>query len=87
VARIDQEQVAIGSRGFHGRFDNKLLVLIDGAGYNLCFRVCIGMSRDVMLRRGQVEVIRGRSTLWGAMPSTGVINVITKKAKPRSLQS
>ena len=30
VARIDQNKWAIGSRGFNGRFDNKLLVLIDG---------------------------------------------------------
>jgi len=30
VARIDENKWAIGSRGFNGRFDNKLLVLIDG---------------------------------------------------------
>src|SRR5258706_578958 len=29
VARIDQNKWAIGSRGFKGRFDNKLMVLID----------------------------------------------------------
>src|SRR5260370_877808 len=30
VARIDQNKWAIGSAGLHGRFGNKLLVLIDG---------------------------------------------------------
>ena len=30
VARINENEWAIGSRGFNGRFDNKLLVLIDG---------------------------------------------------------
>src|SRR5260370_39325220 len=30
VARIDENKWAIGSRGFNGRFDNKLRVLIDG---------------------------------------------------------
>src|SRR5207248_10797591 len=30
VVRIDENKWAIGSRGFNGRFDNKLLVLIDG---------------------------------------------------------
>ena len=30
VARIDSNKWAIASRGFNGRFDNKLLVLIDG---------------------------------------------------------
>src|SRR4051812_38282122 len=30
VARIDENKWAIASRGFNGRFDNKLLVLIDG---------------------------------------------------------
>src|SRR5207247_11133319 len=29
VARIDQNKWAIAARGFNGRFDNKLLVLID----------------------------------------------------------
>src|SRR2546430_4370108 len=30
VARIDENKWAISSRGFNGRFANKLLVLIDG---------------------------------------------------------
>src|SRR5689334_25094673 len=30
VARLDENKWAIASRGFNGRFDNKLLVLIDG---------------------------------------------------------
>ena len=84
VARIDQNKWAIGSRGFNGRFDNKLLVLIDGRSvYTPLFSGVYWNVQDVMLEDvDRIEVIRGPgATLWGANAVNGVINVITKKAK------
>src|SRR5437867_8106220 len=84
VARIDQNKWAIGSRGFNGRFDNKLLVLIDGR--SVYTPLCSGVYwnvQDVMLEEvDRIEVIRGPgATLGGANAVDGVINVVTKKAK------
>ena len=84
VARIDQNKWAIGSRGFNGRFDNKLLVLIDGRSvYTPLFSGVYWNVQVVMLEDvDRIEVIRGPgATLWGANAVDGVINVITKKAK------
>src|SRR5206468_86952 len=84
VARIDQNKWAIGSRGFNGRFDNKLLVLIDGRSvYTPLFSGGYWNVQDVMLEDiDRIEVIRGPgATLWGANAVNGVINIITKKAK------
>src|SRR5213080_3944245 len=84
VARIDENKWAIGSRGFNGRFDDKLLVLIDGRSvYTPLFSGVYWNVQDVMLEDVErIEVIRGPgATLWGANAVDGVINVITKKAK------
>src|SRR5438034_11419109 len=84
VARIDQNKWAIGSRGFNGRFDNKLLVLIDGRSvYTPLFSGVYWNVQDVMLEDvDRIEVIRGPgATLWGANAVDGVINIITKPAK------
>src|SRR6202140_2493999 len=84
VARIDENKWAIGSRGFNGRFDNKLLVLIDGRSvYTPLFSGVYWNVQDVMLEDiDRIEVIRGPgATLWGANAVNGVINIITKKAK------
>src|SRR5436853_6783998 len=88
VARIDENKWAIGSRGFNGRFDNKLLVLIDGRSvYTPLFSGVYWNVQDVMLEDvDRIEVIRGPgATLWGANAVDGVINVITKK--PKATQS
>src|ERR1700693_4730263 len=84
VARIDENKWAIGSRGFNGRFDDKLLVLIDGRSvYTPLFSGVYWNVQDVMLEDiDRIEVIRGPgATLWGANAVNGVINIITKKAK------
>src|SRR6202051_3992517 len=84
VARIDENKWAIGSRGFNGRFDNKLLVLIDGRSvYTPLFSGVYWNVQDVMLEDVErIEVIRGPgATLWGANAVNGVINIITKPAK------
>src|SRR5207302_10857650 len=80
VARIDENKWAIGSRGFNGRFDNKLLVLIDGRSvYTPLFSGVYWNVQDVMLEDiDRIEVIRGPgATLWGANAVDGVINIIT----------
>lgn len=84
VARIDENKWAIGSRGFNGRFDNKLLVLIDGRSvYTPLFSGVYWNVQDVVLEDvDRIEVIRGPgATLWGANAVDGVINIITKSAK------
>src|SRR5437660_2958158 len=84
VARIDSNKWAIASRGFNGRFDNKLLVLIDGRSvYTPLFSGVYWNVQDVMLEDiDRIEVIRGPgATLWGANAVNGVINIISKKAK------
>src|SRR3989440_8801701 len=84
VARIDENKWAIASRGFNGRFDNKLLVLIDGRSvYTPLFSGVYWNVQDVMLEDvDRIEVIRGPgATLWGANAVDGVINIITKPAK------
>ncbi|HEY6467254.1 MAG TPA: TonB-dependent receptor [Candidatus Acidoferrales bacterium] len=84
VARIDENKWAIGSRGFNGRFDDKLLVLIDGRSvYTPLFSGVYWDVEDVMLEDVErIEVIRGPgATLWGANAVDGVINIITKSSK------
>lgn len=84
VARIDENKWAIGSRGFNGRFDDKLLVLIDGRSvYTPLFSGVYWDVEDVPLEDiDRIEVIRGPgATLWGANAVDGVINIITKTAK------
>src|SRR6185295_13691714 len=83
VARIDENKWAITSRGFNGRFANKLLVLIDGRSvYTPLFSGVYWNVQDVFLEDvDRIEVIRGPGgTLWGANAINGVVNVITKPA-------
>src|SRR5881398_2147921 len=84
VARIDENKWAIGSRGFNGRFDYKLLVLIDGRSvYTPLFSGVFWDVQDVMLEDiDRIEIIRGPgATLWGANAVNGVINILTKSAR------
>lgn len=83
VARIDSNKWAVTSRGFNGRFANKLLVLIDGRSvYSPAFSGVYWEAQDVMLEDiERIEVIRGPgATLWGANAVNGIVNVITKHA-------
>ena len=83
VARMDANKWAITSRGFNGRFANKLLVMIDGRSvYTPAFSGVIWEVKDTLFEDiDRIEVIRGPGgTLWGANAVNGVINVITKKA-------
>ncbi|NQZ57787.1 MAG: TonB-dependent receptor plug domain-containing protein [Lentisphaeraceae bacterium] len=84
VSRINANIWSIGSRGFSGRFNEKMLVMIDGRSvYSTFFAGVFWELQDVVLEDiERIEVIRGPgATLWGANAVNGVINVITKKAE------
>lgn len=82
VARIDSNRWAIASRGFNSRFNNKMLLLIDGrtisAGSVIYWETIDLVLEDIE----RIEIIRGPGgTLWGANAQNGVINFITKKTE------
>ena len=84
VARIDASSWAITSRGFNGRFADKMLVLIDGRSiYNHLYSGVYWEQNSVPLDDiERIEVIRGPgATMWGANAVNGVINIITKPAR------
>lgn len=81
VAQIDAQNWAVSSRGFNGRFNNKLLVLMDGrALYSPGFSGVYWEVQDTLMSDiERIEVIRGPSAaMWGANAVNGVINIITK---------
>lgn len=83
VAQIDGSSWAISSRGFNGRFANKLLVLIDGQSvYTPNFSGVFWDEIDLPLEiLDHIEVIRGPGgTLFGPNAVNGIINIITKRA-------
>ncbi len=83
VAKIDANKWAITSRGFNGRFANKLLVLMDGRSvYTPLYSGVFWEVQDTVLEDiDRIEVIRGPgASLWGANAVNGVINIITKSA-------
>ena len=84
VAQIDGSHWAVSSRGFNGRFANKLLVLIDGrAVYSPQFSGVYWNAQDTLLEDVErIEVIRGPgASVWGANAVNGVINIITRSAE------
>lgn len=83
VGTIDGCKWAITSRGFNGRFANKLLVLLDGRSvYSPLYSGVLWQQLDTILEDiERIEIIRGPgATVWGANAVNGVINIITKKA-------
>ena len=83
VARINASQWSVTSRGFSGRFANKLLVQIDGRSiYNMVFSGVYWEANLVMLQDVErIEVIRGPgASVWGSNAVNGVINIITKSS-------
>ncbi len=84
VARLSSSQWAITSRGFNGRFANKLQVYIDGRTvYEPLFAGVLWNSVDLIINDiDRIEAIRGPgATLWGANSVNGVINITTKSAE------
>jgi iron complex outermembrane receptor protein len=84
VARMGTDKWAVSVRGFSERFDNKLLVLIDGrSAYTPLFSgVMWNMQSTPLEDIERIEIIRGPgAALWGANAVNGVINIITKDSK------
>ncbi len=84
VARIDVNKWSVTSRGFSGRFANKLLVMIDGRSvYNPLFSGTHWDSHNAQMENiDRIEIIRGPgAAMWGANAVNGMINIITKTAK------
>ncbi|NVO00778.1 MAG: TonB-dependent receptor [Geobacteraceae bacterium] len=84
VARLDSNKWAVTTRGFNGRFANKLLVLMDGRSlYTPYFQGIYWEVQDTPLEDiDRIEVIRGPgAALWGANAVNGVINIITRSAE------
>ena len=84
VARVNSNIWAISSRGFNGRFANKLLVLMDGRTlYSPIFSGVFWHIQDTLLEDiDKIEVVRGPgAAIWGANAVNGIINIITKNAK------
>jgi iron complex outermembrane receptor protein len=84
VAQIDSSKWAVTSRGFGGRFANKMLVLIDGRSvYNNIYSGVYWDQNDVPVEDiERIEVVRGPgATMWGANAVNGVIHIITKPAR------
>src|ERR1700685_1424386 len=83
VAQLTSNTWAIGVRGLNGRFNNKLLVLLDGrAVYTPTFGGTFWDVLNLPLEDiERIEVIRGPGgSVWGANAVDGVINIITSKA-------
>lgn len=81
VAQLDSQKWAIGSRGFNGRYNNKLLVMMDGRTlYSPEFSGVYWEVQDTLMADiERIEVIRGPgAAMWGANAVNGVINIITK---------
>ena len=84
VASLNAHTWAISSRGFNGKYANKLLVMIDGRTIYTPFYggVYWDMHDLVIQDVERIEVIRGPGgTLWGANAVNGIINIVTKSAK------
>ncbi|MBN1591275.1 MAG: TonB-dependent receptor, partial [Pirellulales bacterium] len=83
VAQITKTIWAISIRGFNARYENKLLVQIDGrAVYTPTFGGVYWDQQQVLLEDVErIEVIRGPgATVWGANAVNGVINIVTKSS-------
>jgi iron complex outermembrane recepter protein len=84
VAQCNANSWAITIRGNNSRYNNRLLVLIDGRSvYQQVTGAVYWDQQDMLLEDiDRIEVIRGPGgTLWGDNAFSGVINIITKKAK------
>lgn len=83
VARADGSSWAIATRSFSGRFNTRMLVLVDGRTiYSPLFGGVFWEQQDTMLADvDRIEAIRGPGgALWGVNAVNGVINILSKSA-------
>ncbi|WP_412480407.1 TonB-dependent receptor plug domain-containing protein [Azonexus sp. IMCC34839] len=84
VAQLDSGRYAVSSRGFNGRFANKLQVLVDGRSiYHPIFSGTLWEQDPIPLEDiERIEVIRGPgAAMWGVNAVNGVINIISKHSR------
>ncbi|MFA9476971.1 TonB-dependent receptor plug domain-containing protein [Phycisphaerales bacterium AB-hyl4] len=83
VSQTSSNSWAVSARGFHSRYANHLLVMIDGRTvYDPYFSGVLWHKQHVLLEDiDRIEIVRGPgATLWGANAVNGVINVTTRPA-------
>lgn len=83
VAQLSGSRWAVSTRGFNGRYANKLLVLVDGRSvYSPMFSGVLWEAERVPLDTiERIEVLHGPAgSVWGSNAVNGVINIITKAA-------
>ena len=83
VAQIDANKWAVGSRGFSGRYANKLLVLMDGRLlYTPSFSGVFWDVQNTLIEEiERIEIIRGPGAVaWGTNAVNGVVNIITRSS-------
>ena len=83
VLRMDRNHYAVGVRGFHSRFSDRTLLLIDGRNANNIYTGSVDLMTLPLMMGDieRVEVVRGPGgASWGANAFNGVINIITKDA-------
>lgn len=84
VARINNNQWVVSSRGFGDLFSDKLQVMVDGRSiYTPLFSGVFWEVEDLLIEDVErIEVIRGvGASMWGPNSVNGVINIITKSAE------
>jgi len=81
VRSLDNGKGIIRSRGAFDRFQNSILVLIDGRSmFNETFYGTMWETLDLPIEEiERIEIIRGPAgSLWGANAIDGIINIITR---------